>query len=112
MPIARGAVAGDDARRRTVRSSVSLLTGNSSRRAVAWPPVGSTPNIAHRYGRSATIVTSQLPVDRRHELIGDPTLANAILDRLVHNANRLDLAGESMRKIGTRHKILDRDLNP
>ena len=51
-----------------------------------------------RYGRRSTILTSQLPVDRWHHLIGDPTYADAILDRLVHNAHRLDLTGESLRR--------------
>lgn len=51
-----------------------------------------------RHGRGSTIVTSQLPVDHWHEAIGDPTLADAILDRLVHNAHRLQLSGESMRR--------------
>jgi DNA replication protein DnaC len=51
-----------------------------------------------RYGRRSTLVTSQLPVDRWHDALGDPTLADAILDRLVHNAHRLPLRGESMRK--------------
>ncbi|MDE1999450.1 MAG: IS21-like element helper ATPase IstB [Burkholderiales bacterium] len=51
-----------------------------------------------RHGRASTIVTSQLPVEHWHEAIGDPTLADAILDRLVHNAHRLKLAGDSMRK--------------
>ena len=51
-----------------------------------------------RYGQRSTIVTSQMPVDNWHELIGDPTLADAILDRLVHNAYRINLKGESMRK--------------
>jgi DNA replication protein DnaC len=46
----------------------------------------------------ATIVTSQLPVEHWHEALGDPTLADAILDRLVHNAYKLPLRGESMRK--------------
>ena len=45
------------------------------------------------------MITSQLPVDRWHEIIGDPTYADAILDRLVHNAHRIELAGESMRRI-------------
>jgi DNA replication protein DnaC len=44
------------------------------------------------------MITSQLPVDRWHEIIGDPTYADAILDRLVHNAHRIELAGESMRR--------------
>lgn len=51
-----------------------------------------------RYGRGATIVTSQIPVDRWHDIVGDPTLADAILDRLVHNAHRLELRGDSLRK--------------
>ncbi len=51
-----------------------------------------------RYGKKSTIVTSQLPVTSWHEAIGDPTLADAILDRIVHNAHKIELKGESMRK--------------
>jgi len=51
-----------------------------------------------RYGLGATIVTSQLPVEQWHDVVGDPTLADAILDRLVHNAHRLELKGASLRK--------------
>ena len=51
-----------------------------------------------RYDSRATIVTSQLPVEHWYDAIGDPTLADAILDRLVHNAYKLLLKGESMRK--------------
>ncbi|MEC5293892.1 MULTISPECIES: IS21-like element helper ATPase IstB, partial [unclassified Aurantimonas] len=51
-----------------------------------------------RYGRRSTIITSQLPVSAWHGIIGDPTYADAILDRLVHNAHRIDLTGESMRR--------------
>lgn len=51
-----------------------------------------------RYGRRSTVVTSQLPVDQWHALIGDPTYADAVLDRLVHNAHRINLNGESMRR--------------
>ena len=54
--------------------------------------------IEDRHGLSSTIVTSQLPVKSWHAVIGDPTLADAILDRLVHNAYQLNLEGESMRK--------------
>ena len=61
-----------------------------------------------RHGRGSTIVTSQLPVEHWHEAIGDPTLADAILDRLVHNAHRLALAGESMRRRASVTKPLDR----
>src|SRR5919201_1804735 len=55
-----------------------------------------------RHGRGSTIVTSQLPVENWHEIIGDPTIADAILDRLVHNAHRLTLKGESLRKAAAR----------
>jgi len=51
-----------------------------------------------RYGHRSTLVTSQLPVARWHEMIGDPTYADAILDRLVHNAHRIELTGDSMRR--------------
>jgi DNA replication protein DnaC len=52
-----------------------------------------------RYKRRSTVVTSQVPVSRWHEALGDPTMADAILDRLVHNAHKIELKGESMRKI-------------
>ena len=51
-----------------------------------------------RHGLKSTLVTSQLPLELWHEQIGDPTLADAILDRLVHNAHTIQLKGESMRK--------------
>ena len=51
-----------------------------------------------RYGRRSTIATSQLPIEEWHDVIGDATLADAILDRLVHNAYKINLRGESMRK--------------
>ena len=54
--------------------------------------------VEDRYGRGATLITSQIPVDRWHDLIGDPTLADAILDRVVHNAHRIQLRGESLRR--------------
>lgn len=54
--------------------------------------------LEERYGRKSTLVTSQLPVDRWHEIIGDPTYADAIMDRLVHNAHRIELTGESLRR--------------
>jgi DNA replication protein DnaC len=54
--------------------------------------------IEDRHGSASTIITSQLPVEHWHEVIGDPTIADAILDRLVHNAHKINLKGESMRK--------------
>lgn len=54
--------------------------------------------VEDRYGRGATLITSQIPVDRWHDLIADPTLADAILDRVVHNAHRIQLRGDSLRR--------------
>ena len=54
--------------------------------------------VEDRYEARSIIVTSQLPVDRWYEIIGNPTIADAILDRLVHNAYRIELKGESLRK--------------
>lgn len=51
-----------------------------------------------RYQSRSTVLTSQLPVSRWHEQIGDPTFADGILDRLVHNAHRIEMRGDSMRK--------------
>jgi len=51
-----------------------------------------------RYGRRATLVTSQLPIEHWHDVIGDPTFGDAILDRLVHHAHRITLQGPSMRR--------------
>jgi len=51
-----------------------------------------------RQGQGATLITSQFPVSQWHEIIADATVADAILDRLVHNAYRLELKGESLRK--------------
>lgn len=52
-----------------------------------------------RYNQSSTLVTSQFPINTWHELIGEPTIADAILDRLVHSAHKIILKGDSMRKI-------------
>ena len=54
--------------------------------------------IEDRHGSASTVITSQLPVEHWHEVIGDPTIADALLDRLVHNAHKINLKGESMRK--------------
>ncbi|WP_209333034.1 ATP-binding protein, partial [Lunatimonas salinarum] len=54
--------------------------------------------IEDRHGKASTIVASQLPVTKWFETIGDSTIADAILDRLVHTAHRIELKGESMRK--------------
>ncbi|MCB1400118.1 MAG: IS21-like element helper ATPase IstB [Rhodobacteraceae bacterium] len=51
-----------------------------------------------RYQRRSTIITAQLPVSGWHTMIGEPTIADAILDRIVHNAHRIELKGDSMRR--------------
>jgi DNA replication protein DnaC len=51
-----------------------------------------------RFDKKSTLITSQLPIDQWHRHLDDPTLADAILDRLVHNAYKIELKGESMRK--------------
>jgi DNA replication protein DnaC len=56
--------------------------------------------IEDRHGKRSTIITSQLPVAKWYDVIGDPTIADAILDRIVHTAHRIELRGESLRKKG------------
>lgn len=51
-----------------------------------------------RHGLKSTLITSQYPVSKWHDLIGEPTMADAILDRIVHNSHKIPLKGESMRK--------------
>ncbi|WP_292324529.1 ATP-binding protein, partial [Mesorhizobium sp.] len=93
------------------RSAFGVGPRRSGRRPKVWssqfsPAVRKTDDqrrdlleiIEDRYERRSTIVTSQVPVDRWWEIIANPTLADAILDRLIHNAYRIDLTGESMRK--------------
>ena len=71
-----------------------------------WGPDRLTPSarrdlmeiVEDRYGMAATLITSQLLVETWHNVIGEPTLADAILDRLVHNSYRLELDGPSLRK--------------
>lgn len=55
--------------------------------------------IEDRHGRKSIIVTSQLPVSSWYDAIGDPTVADAILDRIVHTAHQIELSGESIRKM-------------
>lgn len=54
--------------------------------------------VEDRYDSGSTLTTSQVPTDRWYEIIGIPTLADAVLDRLLYNAHRIELAGESLRK--------------
>jgi DNA replication protein DnaC len=68
--------------------------------------------IDDRHNCGSPIVTSQLPVDHWHEVIANPTVADAILDRRVHNAQRLTLNGDSMRKAAAKRSGLDVSLAP
>ena len=61
--------------------------------------------IEDRHGKGSLIITSQLPVDQWYEIIGDKTIADAILDRIVHTAHRIDLKGDSMRKKRQQEKL-------
>ncbi len=71
-----------------------------------WGPERLTANqrrdtmeiVEDRYGSASTKITSQLPIEAWHDVIDEPTFADAILDRIVHNAHRLNLDGPSMRK--------------
>jgi DNA replication protein DnaC len=63
--------------------------------------------IEDRHGKRSTIITSQVPVKLWHDVIGEKTIADAILDRVVYNAHRLELVGESMRKNVGKKKILE-----
>ena len=54
--------------------------------------------IEDRHGKSSTIIASQLPIGSWYEIIGEATIADAILDRLVHTSYRIELKGESLRK--------------
>ena len=63
--------------------------------------------VEDRHKRSSMIITSQLPVNCWHEVIGEKTVADAILDRIVHDAHRLELRGESMRKVREKQKNME-----
>ena len=86
----------------------SILCGAAIRADVIWtgdPQVIGAADIGFvleicddRYNRRSTILTSQLPVEKWHVQIGDPTVADSVLDRVVHNAHRIEMRGDSMRK--------------
>lgn len=57
-----------------------------------------------RHGITSTIISSQIPTEKWHDTIGDPTIADAVLDRLVHNAHMISMKGESMRKLMAKSK--------
>jgi DNA replication protein DnaC len=65
--------------------------------------------IEDRQGLTSTIIVSQVPIENWHDNIGDPTIADAIMDRLIHNAHRINLKGDSMRK--TRSSLTNRAIS-
>jgi hypothetical protein len=68
--------------------------------------------VEHRYGRGSTLVTSQVPLHRWHDLIGDPTLADAILDRIVYSAHRIQLRGNFLRRKKAQEKVMAAPRSP
>lgn len=60
--------------------------------------------IEDRHGRKSIIITSQIPVDNWYDAIGAPTVADAILDRIIHTAHKIELTGESVRKLNSKNK--------
>ena len=70
--------------------ALASFSGENRRDILEW--------LEDRHDRRATLVTSQLPVEHWHAYLNDPTLADAILDRIVHGSHRLALKGESLRK--------------
>ena len=66
--------------------------------------------VEDRYDARSIIITSQLPVERWYEIVGNPTLADAILDRIIHSAYRIELTGDSMRKLKTGQAELEAPL--
>ncbi len=92
-----------------VKSSVSTL--------LTWGNHGLTEQqrgdlleiFEERYKRKSTLITAQLPVAQWHEMIGQSTIADAILDHLVHNTHRITLEGDSMRKTRTPSLLTEPD---
>ena len=98
LPIAKGDGSYVKLLTRLARIEVLILDDWGLSKLVAEQRRDLLEILEDRYDSRSTIVTSQLPVESWHDSIGDPTLADAILDRLVHNAYKINLKGESMRK--------------
>ncbi len=64
---------------------------------VEWAPRGGQ-SFDDREGKGSLLITSPVPIGRWHEIIGDPTLGDAIMDRVIHRSRRIELKGESLRK--------------
>lgn len=84
--------------RQLVRADVLILDDWGPDRLTAGQRRDLMEIVEDRYGTGSTVITSQLPVEAWHDVVDEPTFADAILDRLVHNAHRLTLDGPSLRK--------------
>lgn len=98
LPIAKGDGTYSKLLARLAKIDVLILDDWGLSKLVAEQRRDLLEILEDRHDARSTIVTSQLPLDKWHHIIGDPTLADAILDRLVHNAYKINLKGESMRK--------------
>ena len=102
LPIAKGDSSYPKLLNQLAKTDVLLLDDWGLSKLIAEQRRDLLEILEDRHDTRSTIVTSQLPLDQWHHIIGDPTLADAILDRLVHNAYKLNLKGESMRKKKTK----------
>lgn len=98
LPIAKGDGTYTRLMKRLAKVDVLILDDWGLSKLIAEQRRDLLEILEDRHDNRSTIVTSQLPLDQWHHIIGDPTLADAILDRLVHNAYKINLKGESMRK--------------
>ena len=89
---------GDGDIRASSKPSAAPISSSSTTSASSPSTATSARNPRRAVWTRSTIVTSQLPLSAWHAVIGDPTYADAILDRLVHNAHRIELTGESLRR--------------
>jgi DNA replication protein DnaC len=98
LELARGDGRFDRLFRKLARADLLILDDWGPDRLTAVQRRDLMEIVEERYGRQSTVITSQLPRETWHEVIGEPTFADAILDRLVHNAYRIALDGPSLRK--------------
>lgn len=77
---------------------LKMITSLEKNDLIILDDFGLLQILEERYERKSMIIASQLPISKWYDYIGDPTLADAIMDRLVANANKIELKGESMRQ--------------
>lgn len=97
--------------RQLVRADLLIIDDRGPERLSSSQRRDMMEIVEDRYGAASTIITSQLPVEAWHDVIDEPTFADAILERIVHNAHRLDLDGHSMRKTHDAPKVVDGGAN-